>query len=193
MAKAIAAIVMIAAVFDFVAQTTPSSYEPLIKEGKYKEALSVLSDRLKADPDNPILLYNAGLTAYLGEEHATAIKYWQALKLLDPKDWQVRTKLVQAYEANKERGQMDKEIKELYEMRKAKANKELSEAKFYCRDQFKEDKTKVMVFEYFELEGERAKRWSFNVLNEKDETDWVISLGSYEMDTQIGRETGDLK
>ena len=50
-----------------------------------------------------------------------------------------------------------------------------------------------MVFEHFELKGERALRYAFEIIDpEKGKSKYRISLGSYEPTTQFARETGQI-
>jgi hypothetical protein len=47
-----------------------------------------------------------------------------------------------------------------------------------------------MAFEHFELKGDRALRYVFSIVNEaEDGEDYRISLGSYELDQAIWRQT----
>jgi hypothetical protein len=51
----------------------------------------------------------------------------------------------------------------------------------YCREQFEAGGEKVMVFEEFELKGDRALRYVFSVLDESEAKEkYRISLGSYD-------------
>ena len=54
------------------------------------------------------------------------------------------------------------------------------------------NQTKVMVMEWFELEGERAVRYAFHILDDKGKSTRRISLGSYDVTTQIARELGEI-
>jgi hypothetical protein len=108
---------------------------------------------------------------------------------MDAEDSKALAKKVQLYEALgkiKERDAAREDVFKLFKAGKIAA-------KFYCREQFNVGKTPVIVFEYFELKGERALRYSFQVLDEKGDSAQQISLGSYEMTTLLAREQGQIK
>jgi tetratricopeptide (TPR) repeat protein len=183
----VAAIALLALSVAAVAQpeNTPEYREALVEQEKYPQAFQAYREALEKDPKNPALLYNTGLMAYLSDQPKEALVYWTRLKALDPEDWGLRIKLIQAYEASGQR----KERAGLLKLRKASADEELRKLRFYCRDQFVVSKARVMVFEYFELEGDEAVRWSFNVLNPDGRTVKArYTLGSFRITNAVARE-----
>jgi len=162
----------------------------LMDEKKFADALTHYKEALAIIPGNPALLFNGGLAAYSSNDFATATDLWKRLKTIDPFDWQVRTKLIQAYQAQEKTTERDAERTELLGMWKAGTPDELKQQKEFCREQLRVNGRKVMVFEHFELTGERALRYVFSVLDDTEKAeDFRISLGSYEMDNAIWRET----
>lgn len=150
---------------------------------RYKAALAIL-------PSDPSLLFNAGMAAYRSKDFATAADLWKRLKAVDPADWHLRAKLIQVYQALAKLTERDAERRELFTMWKSGKPDELKEQLEYCRDQFEVNGKKVMAFEHFELKGERALRYVFSIVNEaEDGEDYRISLGSYELDQAIWRQT----
>lgn len=150
---------------------------------QYKEALAIL-------PNDPGILYNAGLAAFSSNDFATAVDLWKRLKADDPLDWQVRSKLIQAYQAFDKKAERDAERRELVEMWKSGKPKELKQQVAFCREQFQVNDKKVMAFEHYELRGDRALRYVFSVLNEREDgEDFRISLGSYKVTDAIWRES----
>ena len=188
-----ASVVLCVAAAAVCAQEPADKCEELFAQGKYREALAVANQRLERDPTNKVVLYNAGLAAYLGGEYKSAVALWLRLKELDTNDWRVLAKLVQAYEAAGIAQSRDKMIKELYELRSANTNSDLAQQAFFCRDQFEHKKKKVMVFEHYALVGDRAVKWKFMVLKDDGDEDYVVSLGSYEATNEVSRELGELK
>jgi tetratricopeptide (TPR) repeat protein len=162
----------------------------LLEQGKPAEALVRYKQALSILPGDPSLLFNGGLAAYLTKDFATAAVLWKQLKSSDPQDWQVRAKLIQTYQAMGKLTERDAERVELFQLRKSGKVEELSKQARYCREQFEVNKLKVIVFEHFELKGERALRYVFSVLNEAgNDEQFRISLGSYEITNSIWRET----
>jgi tetratricopeptide (TPR) repeat protein len=166
----------------------------LMDKGNYREALARYREGLATSPDEPSLLFNGGIAAYLIKDFASARELWVRLKGLYPEDWQTRVKLIQTFQALGDLKSRDAERQALFDMRKSGKEAELSNAAYYCREQFEAGGRKLMAFEHFELKGERALRYVFSVLNEKgDEVEYRISLGSYEMTNTIAQQTGEIK
>jgi hypothetical protein len=112
------------------------------------------------------------------------------LKKVDPDDWRARGKLIQTYQALNKIPERDAERKELFAMWTAGKPADLKNEVEYCREQFEVNGKKVMAFELFELKGERALRYVFSILNAaEDGEEFRISLGSYEFDQRLWRET----
>jgi tetratricopeptide (TPR) repeat protein len=166
----------------------------LMDKRKYAEALARYREGLIKAPEEPSLLFNGGMAAYLSKDFARAVEMWKKLKVVLPDDWQTRAKLIQAYQATGDLKARDAERQSLLGMRKQGKNEELSQQEFYCREQFEAGGKKLMAFEHFELKGERALRYVFTVMNEKgDGEEFRISLGSYNTTNSIAVETGQVK
>jgi len=176
------------------AENTPAYREQLVAMKKYAEAYQAYKDALAKDPKNPTLLYNAGLMAYLTDKAKDAVACWSQLKALEPDNWRVRAKLIQAYEAVGQQKQRDAERAELFKLRKETEDKDLKDLKYYCRDQFSVGTTRIMVFEYFELEGDEPIRLSFDLLEpEGKPVKTRYSLGSYKATNEVAKETKKIK
>jgi tetratricopeptide (TPR) repeat protein len=161
----------------------------LMDQQKPAEALVRYKEAFALRPDSPAIPFNAGLAAYLSGNYYAAVDMWKKLKTLDPTDWQARAKLVQAYQALGRTADRDTERSELFELRKSGQSPELSKQEKYCREQFTANGLKVMVFEHFELKGDRALRYVFSVLDNTGKAEaYRISLGSYEDTNAIWRE-----
>ncbi len=147
---------------------------------------------LKEDPSDPSALYNLGLMNYLAEDFAGAIKQWKTLQTLDPEDWRVREKLVQAYWAAGDKTAANAEITALREARNSKKYEELTKKEFFICDQFQIGKIRAFVLEYYELKGERPLSWKFILRSGDEDLDHRFSVGSYPAATAIAREQGTI-
>ena len=166
----------------------------LYEEGKIAEALVQYKKALAILPDNPSVLFNTGTAAYLTKDYAYAAELWKKLKTLEPLDWHNRAKLIQVYQALGKLPERDAERAELFDLWKKGTAPELKQQDRYCREQLEIKGLKVMVFEYFELKGDRALRYSFVVLNKGENgEEFRISLGSYDFTNAVWREGRDPK
>jgi tetratricopeptide (TPR) repeat protein len=161
---------------------------------EHTEALASFQRTLAADPDNRAALYNAGMAAYLAGLPDQSVTHWGRLKALEPQDWRVRSKLIQAYQALGRLPQRDAERAELLRMRGTTQDDELKRAKNYCRDQFAVGEARVMALEFFDLEGETPIRYSFDLLDDSGQR--VVArytLGSYAATNAIALESGQIQ
>lgn len=155
--------------------------------GDYADALALFEELLEAEPEATGALYNGGLCAYLLGKYGKASELWLRLKALEPGDWQVRAKLVQAWQALDAKERRDAERKELYDLRATLDDPELRDREFFCRDQFRAAGHRVVAFEHFELVGPRAIRYYFAV-TDPEGRQFHISLGSYDTMNRIVKE-----
>jgi hypothetical protein len=166
----------------------------LMGKRKYKEALARYQEGLAKIPGSPGLLFNGGQAAFLSKDFATAERLWKSLTELDAGDWHARAKLIQTYQALGDLKARDDQRRKLLDLRKSGKLEELNRLDFYCREQFEAAGKKLMVFEHFELEGERALRYVFSILDDSGEGEaFRISLGSYQTTNLIAVETGSVK
>jgi len=162
----------------------------LMNQKKYCDALTQYKRGLESTSEDTSLLYNGGLAAYKCKQYGEALDLWSRLKVLDSDDWQTRAKLIQAYQGLGKLQERDAERAALFELRRRDPNGDLAKLTEYCRDQFEAGGEKIMVFEQFELKGDRVLRYVFSVLDETGEKEkYRLSLGSYETTNSVWRET----
>ena len=160
-----------------------------MEQRKYAEALMRYQEALGLSPTDPSIPFNAGLAAFLSGNYAVAADLWERLKAVDPDDWRARPKLVQAYQAMGKLVERDAERAELIALWRSSKIEDLARQVLYCREQFEMNGRRIMVFEHFELKGQRAVRYVFSVLKQdKAEEEFRISLGSYEFTNLHWRE-----
>ena len=166
----------------------------LMERRKHAEALTVYKQLLTTVPNNPTILFNAGMAAFAAKDFATALDMWQQVKKLDPADWHNRSKLIQAYQALQKLPERDAERAELFAMWKKGEPAELKQEFEYCREQFEVSGKVVLAFEHFELKGPRALRYVFSILDKTGQAEeWRISLGSYDTTHNIWAMMADPK
>lgn len=173
----------------------------LMDERKYADAYAKYKEALALLPDYPSVIYNVATAAALVKDFKTVAELSEKLLRLEPEDWQSRAKLIQAYQALGDLKARDEARAVLFEMRKSGRGENSAEPKFslsrhemYCRERLNVAGKEVMVFEYFELKGERALRYIFLVLDKEGrDEDFRITLGSYDATNAVWRETAKAK
>lgn len=162
--------------------------------GETEEGLALFKKALKLDPKNLTALSGAGQACQNLRRHKEALGYFKAAVKADGTLWLARAKVIQEHYVLGEREAAEAAVKDLYDLYEKRTIKELNEANMFCREQFDFEDSKVMVFEYFTLVGERAVKYSFKVLDpESLEEKFRISLGSYEVTTAVMLATGSIK
>ena len=166
----------------------------LMDRRKYAEALTIYKRLLATVPNNSSILYNAGMAAFATKDFATALDMWKQVKKDNPAEWNIRAKLIQAYQALNKLPERDTERAELFAMWKKGEPAELKQEVEYCRDQFEVNGKLVLAFEHFELKGNRALRYVFSILDDTGKAeDFRISLGSYDSTNSIWAAMADPK
>lgn len=154
----------------------------LMAQGKTNEGLPLLEKAAAlGTQDDLTLRYNLGQHFQLAGEHERALEHFQAASKVAPDDWRTRAKLVQEHQALGQLAERDTQLAALRRLKQRGA----VDSPFFVREQFEEAGNKVMVFEHFELEGERAVRYRFEVLTADGQgRQRTLSLGSYEFTNQ---------
>lgn len=134
----------------------------LLREGRLPEAYQAFREAARAEPDNPKLLFNAGMGAYLLHLWVEAAEYWTRVKILQPDDISVRARLVQVQELLDNRAARDLERAGLYALHQ-RLGADPQNLPCYPRDQFQVLGWRVLALEYFELSGPLAVRYQFLV------------------------------
>jgi tetratricopeptide (TPR) repeat protein len=160
--------------------------------GRYERAFALMQRVRAANPDNPSVLWNLGLwSAELGR-HREALAAWEAYRRVEPHDWHIRAKLIQTHQALGETELRDRERAELLKLRRESGNDEIRQLELYCREQFKVNGRRIMTFEHFEPSGPRRIFLRFSILDADGKEEYFYSLGSYDLTTQIGRQSGQI-
>jgi hypothetical protein len=118
--------------------------------------------------------------------------YFSDLKELEPRSGRVRAALVRAAQGAQNFAARDAERKELFRLRQSGEDPELGQEEYYVRDEFTILGSLVSALEFFELDGDRAVRYVFEVSGpDSTEPEYLISLGSYTATNAIWRATQD--
>jgi len=160
----------------------------------YLKAVERYRDAIKLAPHLPLPYFNAGIAAFLGGKPKIAVEMWSKVKKIVPLDWRTRAKLVQAYQATGDVKARNRERSELLKLRAGGKNADLSRSPRYCREQLVFKAYRIFVYEYFDLVGEQAIRYSFRLVGKGGKMfDYKFSLGSYAKTNALARESGKLK
>ncbi len=154
----------------------------LQKDARGPEAIASFERAIAIDPNDAVSWSNLGQSHQNRREPAEALKAFSEAARLRPDEWRVQAKLVQCYAALNDVAARDAAIagvRKLNDQGKVKAD-------YFCRDQFDHAGVSVMAFESFKLTGEQLVKYAFRILDETGQTQYRISLGSY--DSKVARE-----
>lgn len=148
---------------------------------------------LEAKPTDVDSHYNLGQLYQIAKRHEAAISQFERVLELKPDDWSAITKLVQENEAVKNYAKRDRAIELIYDVWRSDAGEALRERGFYIRDQIDVENGKLFALEYFELNGDRPRKYVFNLQDsESGEVVFTVSLGSYGAINRFARATGNI-
>jgi tetratricopeptide (TPR) repeat protein len=163
----------------------------LMQKEQFNQAIPYLKRVQKDLPDNPAALWNLGIALVETGEHQKAAETWRSLRRVAPEDWRAISKLVQAYQALGDIKSRDAEIKALYQFRKSSLDPKVKDRERFCREQSDMAGQRVFAFEYFSPQGPWKKYFLFSIVDKKGIEQSNISLGSYDVTTEISRELGE--
>lgn len=169
------------------AKTTISLAVALRHLDRAGEALEPINAVVEKDPDN----FNARVMQALVLEDTNSLpkayEAYQAALRLDPQAQAVISRLVVLAEILKHAADGEKYramMREQFELGKTRE-------RYFARDEFRlGDRYSVLGFEYYELTGDQALRYWFDVADLQEDTNFRISLGSYSATNEIARQTG---
>jgi tetratricopeptide (TPR) repeat protein len=155
------------------------------KLGNSKEAAIRFERALAANPKHVDAAYNAGQSYYDAKDFAKAAQRWELAAKLQPDDFGISKKLVQAYVALDKPAETKRARDKVFALWKSTKDPEVKKLKSYVYDQLDVGKYHVYVYEAFETGGDLAYVYQFKVtLNDK-------SLGSVNLETSaVIREQG---
>lgn len=157
--------------------------------GAEKHFLAVLEQL----PDDVAANYNLGQLYQNTKQHDLAINRFEKVVELEPSDWRAIAKLVQENEAIGDIAARDSAIEKIYEIWRSNPSDELRDQGFYIREQAHLEQGKLFVLEYFELKGERARKFVFKLQDEQTgDIKFEVSLGSYDATTEFARAAGSV-
>lgn len=175
---------------DPTAQEKLSQAVALMQAHKFSDALPILEDLKVSNPSSGVF-WNLGILASETGDSAKQLEAWLAYREIMPNDWKVRAKLIQTYQAFGDIEARNRERADLIALWKSGEDKDLSAKALYCREQITLDDQKVLAFEYFNPTGPYMILYSFIVLSPSGQTNYKISLGSYDNQNQIALEMGE--
>ncbi|PKL92640.1 MAG: hypothetical protein CVV21_02465 [Candidatus Goldiibacteriota bacterium HGW-Goldbacteria-1] len=156
----------------------------------YEKALPFFREIVKRRPENVSDLYNLGVVLQQLRNNKEAADCFSAVVKKNKEDWQAIAKLLQISQSADRDEEVNKYMKMLFALYRAgKVGKDS-----FCREQIWAGDVQIVVMQAFELKGEFAKPYVFLLTDSKTgRTLYELSLESFEADTQIARETGQIK
>ncbi|WP_095983742.1 tetratricopeptide repeat protein [Cystobacter fuscus] len=156
-----------------------------LDEGKPDEALTALERARELEPDFVLAHTQAGQLLQQRGESTAALACFQKAATLEPRNWRTRESLVQVHQALGNTARRDAEREALLELRQ----EGLVDQDYFIRERWREGEHTVVVVEDFELKGDWAKRYEFQVYAPGGKQPVrVISLGSYAFTNAFAHE-----
>ena len=157
---------------------------------KYDEARALWTKALQIEPNS---VFGHLVAAQLCHEQgldAQAREHFSAILRIDAEQQAALSGMVQLCQSTGETAERDGYIARLYTLFRAKENT----SPYFCRERFKVGEHVVYAYEYYELAGDTALQYRFDVSDAKGkQVLYRVSLGSYDITTQIAREGGVIK
>lgn len=165
----------------------------LSKKGQHQEALPHFRTALEAAPDKLLYSWNLGQCLQLSNKTAEALKIFLTYSQQAPTDWRAHEKIIQTSEKLDRIDIRDEWLKKITSLYKSGKAPDLSERKFFIRDQFAQGEYYVFALEYFELLGDRAIKYSLRAESSAHpEKEIRISLGSYDSTNKVAHDLGEI-
>jgi len=162
----------------------------LIERRSFAKAGKLVTRALAIDPADASTLMVAGNLYHQQGKLEQAATSFQAILKTQPEHEVARSTLVQIYSALEKPKQRDQQIAALYKM----FSSGKTSRSYFRREQFTVGKKEVYASEYFELAGDRAVKFHFDVADKGGRViRYRISLGSYKGTNDIAKATGALK
>ena len=117
------------------------------------------------------------------------------MEKLDPANWKLKAKLIQAYSSAGDKVRREAKIEELKAIRAAGSISSLNQSRYFVRDQFVVDGLRVYALEFFNMDAGWALGpvlWKFELTKGDRSIGRFISLGSYDQTTEYSRQTGSI-
>lgn len=148
---------------------------------------------LKKKPNDVDLNYNLGQLYQNTSQHVKAKMYFSKVIELEPTDWKAIRKIVQLNQSIGDSSERDKAIKKIYSLWRTSNVDELVKQGFFIREQSFIESGKLFVLEYFDLRGERARKYVFKITDPvTGNNKFEISLGSYDATTRGARALDEI-
>jgi tetratricopeptide (TPR) repeat protein len=164
----------------------------LIRAGQVAEAVPLLEKVRAATPNVSAIEWNLGLAYAELDRPEDALGCWRKMSALEPTNWQVTSKMVQAFHALGRLEERDRAIEQVRAQHKVNTDPQLLRIPGFCREQFKVNGQKVMAVEYFEPKPPSAVYLAFLVVDAAGKEQFRYSLGSYDETTEVARSIGQV-
>jgi tetratricopeptide (TPR) repeat protein len=162
----------------------------LAEKKQFDDALRIFDEALKEGRHTRNALFSAGSISMCAGQFERAQKYFTLLRELEPRSGRTRAALVRTAQALGDMAARDAERSELFRLRESREDPEIVQQDYFIRDEFRVADRQVRALEFFELKGERALRYAFEISRRNSpETDFRVSLGSYAVTNAIWQAT----
>ncbi len=161
------------------------------EQNDFKRAEKHFQGATNSNPEDLDAQYNLGQLYQTHKKPRKAIKQFEKVLKINPNEWQAIAKLVQENAAINDVKARDVAVERIYDVWRSQARQDLVDQKFYIREQIDFGDDRIFVLEYFEMQGERPRKYVFKQQDQTTkELKFDISLGSYDSTTEYARAKG---
>lgn len=164
----------------------------LSAQGDKSEALKHYKRAAELRPNWSDAQLNTGICLQNMWKFEEAMPYVERALKLEPDAYDIHHTRVQVASGLGDAKRVDEAIASLRKVRDAMPKEK--QPSLFVRERFEVGEYRVIVANYYDMKGERAVRYSFNVRKPKeDQNQFRISLGSYDMTNEVAKSLGQMK
>lgn len=164
----------------------------ILDEGNKAEGLKHFKRAAELRPEWANAQLNTGICLQNMRKFEESLPYIERALKLEPEAYDIHHRRVQVMSGLGDTKRVEEAIASLRKVRDALPKDK--QPSLFVRERFECGEYRVIVANYYELKGERAVRYSFNVQKaNENENQFRISLGSYDETNEFAQSLGQLK
>jgi tetratricopeptide (TPR) repeat protein len=153
-----------------------------LESGNYNESINSFKRVLDILPKEETTLYNIGMASFLAKKYEDSVKYWGVLEGITPNDYEVKYKIIQAYEQLNQMDEVKRRINIIHKDRATSNDQTFLQKKKFCRDQFVVDGIRYFGYEHFGFMTEQFIKYTIGNLTPDGKQDNIYTFITHPSD-----------